>query len=440
MFTYCLVTKGRREFLPSALASLSVALQNEDVQVIIIDNGCPSDISQILSEWCQRSAKRAFYIRFDVNDASAPRVWDALDDFEIDWITFPGDDDVIKSEFLVAARDVIRKNPEVRALASSMRIIDSVGAPTGQLRRPASYSGDELLYLANALHQPPFQFPALFFKFNSIKTPLPKSRYIFDWWLSLNLILGGNFKISEVVAIDYRVHNQQESAVAPNRRKYFEAQVVLSRFINSELFSKYLLELTDQEKLNFWKAVCDKEPLYGDLEFGAAIKLELLLKLSDSTYDSSISGEMIGKHAALKGVFLQEGEVHAFLSAEQSRSTMLPANFRIKVAEGSCAVISRLGQFGSILDVSTSTFFVGCSHAKGNFTYVLNCENTHQSYQEILDLLLVKITNQLEAEGQFDFKITPIERTFVKIFRRAKNKLPNRVFRYSKKMLTRSKS
>jgi hypothetical protein len=435
MFTYCLVTKGRREYLPSALASLSVALQHEDVQVIIIDNGCPMDVSQILSEWCQSSTNRAFYVRFDVNDASAPRVWDALEDFEIDWITFPGDDDVVRPEFLVSARAVIQEKPELTALASSMRIIDSVGTPIGQLREPSDYFEDDLLYLAESIHEPPFQFPALFFKFKSIKTPLPKSRYIFDWWISLNLITNGNFAISKEISIDYRVHNQQESAVAPNRRKYFEAQVVLSRFINSQLFNEYLSKLTDKEKLIFWQAISEKGPIYGDSEFGSALKLEILLKLADSTQDSIVAGEIIGRYAALKGVFLQEDGVHCFLSADHSRSSVLPANFRIEVAEGSCAVVSRLGEFRSSFDASTPTFFIGCTHATEKSAYLLNCAITDRADSEMLDLILVKITAQLEAEDQFEFKITPIERTFVLLIRRVKSRLPKSLFDSSKKLL-----
>ena len=71
MFTFCLVTKGRRDYLPSTLESLRVALGFDDVNIVIIDNGCPSDISHSLKQWCIQFDNRAKYVRFDVNETAA---------------------------------------------------------------------------------------------------------------------------------------------------------------------------------------------------------------------------------------------------------------------------------------------------------------------------------------------------------------------------------
>ena len=233
-FTYCLVTKGREEFLPLSLAPLKTVLLNADVEVIIVDNGCSAEVSEMLRMWCAET--QAKYLRFDLNSPAAPRIWAALKNFDIDWITFPGDDDVICPEFLIPARAIISNDNRLTAIAGSMRIIDSVGNRTGQVRNPLNLNEDKVENIARSLHQPPFLFPGLFIKFDAITMPLPNSRYIFDWWLSLNLICVGNTSTTKEIAIDYRVHKSQESTIAPSRRKYFEAQVVLWRFIDGYEF------------------------------------------------------------------------------------------------------------------------------------------------------------------------------------------------------------
>jgi hypothetical protein len=430
MFTYCLVTKGRKDYLPNALASLTVALQSEDVQVIIVDNGCPADSSEILRKWCEVAGSNAHYVRFDVNDFAAPRIWSALKNFKIEWISFPGDDDVVRSEVLNSARSLIKQNGNLTAIAASMRIIDSIGNPSGLLRYPREQTGDRVHYFATSLHEPPFLFPALFIKFSAISVPILNSRYVFDWWISLNLICLGDIVTIKEIALDYRVHQGQESAVAPSRRKFFEAQIMLSRFIQSEEFENFLVNITDVEKYNFWKSITLNGPVYGDSEFGSAIQLHLLLILSKSIQDAKLSADLIGMYAAHRGTFLREGEVRGLLGIEYPPSSSLAPNFRLTAAEGSCDVVLRLVEFEITPNDSAPSFLIGCTHTKSIAKFNLDCELNHDSAQNALDTLILKITNQLEYQGVFDFKITPVERKVILNLRRVKNKLPMKFFKF----------
>jgi hypothetical protein len=425
MFTYCLVTKGRREYLPSILKSLENALESSDVQVIIVDNGCPMDISEILSKWCAKADERKHYVRFDVNDTSPPRVWNMLRKFEVEWITFPGDDDVIHPEFLQDARDLIGQDKELAAIASSMRIIDSTGHPTGQVREPLEYLGDRIQYLASSFHEPPFLFPGLFFNFRKIVTPLPNSRYIFDWWLSLNLISLGTIAISSKISIDYRVHEDQESALAPNRRKYFEAQIILSRFIQDEVFQNLLSQLSKVDKFKFWKALAARGPIYGDVEYGGSIMLTLTIMIADSMSDSTDSANLLGMFAAESGIFLRSGESNTLLSHKYSNYSVSDGNFRVATAEGTCSKLVQLTKTMNFVDQESTSFTVGCQHSKTSAEFKVDCNLFEISPEGLLDSLIVQITENLELSGALDFKVTPIERRILSLLRSLKKYFPS---------------
>lgn len=425
MFTYCLVTKGRPDYLLNILDSLDTALRSPDVQVIVVDNGCPDDISEVLAKWCNPQGGKKHYLRFDTNDPSAPRVWSALKDFEIDWLTFPGDDDVVHPEFLEHARTLIRSQKDLTAIASSMRIINSDGIPTGLTRMPLEFLGDRVTYLASSFHEPPFLFPGLFVNFSKVAFPLPNSRYVFDWWLALNLISLGPVLSTSEVSIDYRVHADQESFLAPNRRKYFEAQVIFTRFIQGKDFQEFLIQLSDSEKFRFWKSLADRGPIYGDVEHGKALMLALTVMIADSMTDSTSSANLLGMFAGANGAFLRSGESKALLSSKYLDSTFLGSNFRLTTIDGTCSELVSFADSMEVVDDEAIHFTFGCQHSASTGQFKADCKLFQTSPESAIDLLVVQITEKLEMSGTFDFKITPAERRILELLRSLKLFLPS---------------
>jgi hypothetical protein len=438
MFTYCVVTRGREDYLNETLVSLSKAILSDDVQVIIVNNGCKQNIATLLDSWCKEFGDRVHYVEFESNDTSQTRIWAALRKYEIDWITFPGDDDVIQPDFLETARDLISNNPGISAIASSMRIIDSSGKATGQIRLPSKFEGDAVAYMARALHEPPFLWPSLFFKVASIPKNIPPSRFAIDWWFSLNLSCTGLIATSGITSVDYRVHDVQESALAPSRRKYFEASIIISRFIESDEFENFLSGLSDDEKLKFWRNLQLTRPVYGDEEFGSILMFSLALKLADRVSDKSHMVEILGSLARDCGVLLRTGETKPLLRFGADTSYLASANFALEVVEGSCAVIVDIAEINSSANLRVSTNYrIGCRHSVVPVDYSLDCSATGNSAGDRLDQLIVMITTDLEAKGLLSFKITPIERHFVNTFRWAKQKFPQRMVGKLKKSFTR---
>ena len=439
MFTFCLVTKGRRDYLPSTLESLRVALGFDDVNIVIIDNGCPSDISDSLKQWCIQFDDRAKYVRFDVNETAATRAWDTLRTMDIDWISFPGDDDVVRPEFLESLRSSIKDNPTLVATAASMQVIDSAGRHSGEIRRPVEFDGSVTSYLAGALSEPPFLFPALFFKFAVVKGEVPGSRYVFDWWLALNLIISGAIMTTKEVAIDYRVHDGQESALAPKRRKYFEAQIVFSRFIDSSILDGFLLGNSSNENLLFWSGLKKNKPIYQDQEFGNYILARLGEKLAGCTSDKLIANQILGDLASMNGVLLRRGEIRSLSPRTSDTTTVSFANFKLTSADNDCLNLNAL-----ILDSSANyehgaKLVVGCEHSQCHYDFLTDCRVMSDDSAIWLDRLIVKITEEMELGGDLSFTLTPRERRLITITRNMKNRLPNALLNQLKRFLLLSK-
>ena len=424
MFTYCLVTKGRREYLPSTLESLRAALEFSDVNVIIIDNGCPSDISELLLQWCAKIGEQARYLRFDINETAATRVWEALRKFEIDWVSFPGDDDVIHPQFLEKMRFEIESNPSLSAVAASLNVIDSVGIRTGEVRNPREFTGDVPSYFANCISEPPFLFPALFFKFPLVKGDVPTSRYVFDWWLALNLVAAGSILTSKEVAIDYRVHPGQESALAPNRRKFFEAKIVFSRFFQSSVFRSFISSCREEEIREFWAQLRGNRPIYQNREFGDYLFTLIGITLADCVTDIALAIEILGDLAIDNGVLLRHGEIRSIINHAFPESVWTASNFHLEPVGIECQkLISLVAPYNSI-ENRGKKFVVSCTHSRNKGDIEINCEEQIESSTWV-DALIVTITENLESSGSLSFTISPAEKMLISAARRWKVKIPS---------------
>jgi hypothetical protein len=437
MFTYCLVTKGRRDYLPSTLESLSAALEFADVNVIIIDNGCPTDVSELLMQWCAKIGDRTRYLRFEVNETSATRVWKALRSLDIDWVSFPGDDDLIQPRFLEKLRIEIERNRNLTAVAASMKVIDSAGIPTGEVRSPREFTGSIPAYFAHSIGEPPFLFPALFFKFSIVKGEIPTSRYVFDWWLALNLVAAGGILTSNEIAIDYRVHPGQESALAPKRRKFFEAQIVFSRFFQSSTFKNFISSWNKEEIREFWLEVRRCRPIYQDHEFGNYLFTLIGITLADSMTDTFLALEILSDLAIDNGVLLRHGEVSSVSNTVLHDDVDVFANFQLEPAGLECQkLMDLITSFNSNVNPAKS-FVVGCIHSHKEGTFRINCEEQIDSSVWV-DSLIVKITETLESQGKLSFTVSPAERMLISSVRRLKSKLPNSLIVNVKRFVSRT--
>lgn len=427
--TICLLTKGRKEYLEEALSSYEKFIDTGDVDVILLDNGSDLLSKQILLDWKLKHEKKVSYIRNEVNDPGGFTIfWDKLKTFSPDWILNPGDDDILVFDVYQKWVQAVKNNPSLNAFASSAEIIDSSGRATGEIRMP-SINGisDQIELISNSIHQPPFFWPSLFFKFSAIPTPVIHSRFTHDWWIGLNLILKGPIQFTESIGVKYRVHKYQESFQSSNRRKFFEGYNMLITVFNSNEF-KFLLESMTSSELEKLLDLCIiKKPLYSQPEYFLSLIRELaknIIKAKNSKIDSSVA---IEKYVLSAAISTKINDLENIYTGLDSLNIQSLGNIAIIFSENVCENLLSVEKFFN--KNMMNSFQISCRHSIFyRDSILINCEDFDQLKDfEIADVVLLSLDKNLENNGVLNFIMTPFERELIRFYRSLKLKIPNLV-------------
>lgn len=438
--TICLVTRGREKYLDQILGSFEPLLQDGDISVLIIDNGATPDVTERLTAWQSLNLKSVKVIRFEVNDTRPPKFWSELVRQGVDWTVFPGDDDEFRPEIINEWKIAVLQNPELVAFAASAEIMDADGKLTGEFLKPsAGRYQSRLQQVAFALHEPPFVWPSLFLRVSRIPKPVPNSRFAFDWWISINLLIAGDVIISDSLGINYRVHPEQDSFSVPYRRKYFEAQFWIDDFLRSEDFLVWVKGLSDLEKLDFYKSVMIAKPIYGDPNFSRVLIETLTKAIMKSVNSPDLEQEFMALHAYENGVLLKDGEVKNLVHGFQDISKTHPGNLNVQFNADACELL-RLASNLLIGSANALKVHVSCQHSKKlPNSVVVNCEKFVAGKSDVnADMIVNTITANFESQNRLNLTLTSGERALVNLLRRWKNKLPP-VFRQLMKRLKNSR-
>ena len=437
--TICLLTKGREKYLEQILRSFEGALKDTAVRFLILDNGSPLSVGQRLQAWQETNAESVKIIRFEVNDSRPSVLWQHLYNNDVDWVIFPSDDDEFKPEIIDVWRDALSRKPNIVAFATSAAVINEKGDLTGDVLIPSAFISSGLKRTAGALHEPPFHWPSLFLRLSKLPKELPNSRFVFDWWIGIQLLLAGEVEISESIGLNYRVHPEQESFLAPLKRKYFEAQVWLVDLLASEQFKDWAIGLTDAERIEFWQFVSARKPIYGDPIFSRPVIATLYRELERIMISRESSMKLAGDFALLNAVLLKDGETKNLIRGIPPLTTEDRGNVRFIVQTDVCNEISMAASliFGTEL---SEKFSVSCNHSSNGSSEIrFDCSKLFPGYPTInADLLINDLSSFYEKRNDSDFTLTGGERLMINLLRTWKKRLPPFVQRSLKRLKTNS--
>ena len=424
--TICLQTMGREKYLDQILRSFEGALLDPLVSVVILDNGAPNSVSQRLKVWQENKPDAIRVIRLEENDSRQSGAWHALFSGVEDWVIFPSDDDEFRPEIIMEWQSALTRNPNLVAFASAAAVMDEAGALTGEVRRPAlPINSSKIEQISTAFHEPPFHWPSLFFRRSKLPLVLPNSRFAFDWWVGIHLLLAGEVQVTDSIGINYRVHSEQESVLAPLRRKYFEAQVWLEDILRGNQFGDWFHTLNDASKLELWNRMNVTKPIYGDLFFSKSI-IEILYKQLLPTMKYSESAiQMTDDYALSHGVLLRDGETKHLMQDFLPLNLLILGNVRLEVDFVTCEDI----QVASTLirgSESATIFRLYCGHSlKRSNGFKFDCSKLHHGDAAInADLIINELTSYFEKRNDFELTLTGGERIMVSILRKWKHRLP----------------
>ena len=396
--TICLITKGRDQYFSSMARAIEECLLDPKVNLLIIDNGSKPLMKEKIEKWAF-GLSRTELVRLEKNETSAALIWREIFKRDLDWALFPSDDDIIEPQIINEWRDAVKTNTAINAFASSLSLIDGNGLKTGEVITPSCASKHGVGRLAAAFHEPPFLWPGLFLRVTQLPKNLPSSRYVFDWWVGIQLLISGEVECTNSIGANYRVHQDQESKSVNSRRKYFEALICLDELVTSSLFATRLSRMNYGEKLNFWESLVNSPPIYGDKTFSQILLASFYRKILESCELLSEKAEFANRFALYNGVLLRQGQVPSIMSGERNSSSLLPGNFNLIVVQGSCREIQDIADSVNSESAPFSRR-VGCFHSKKDLTFlILDCHSLKMlELESAADELTMIVSNDYERK------------------------------------------
>jgi hypothetical protein len=363
-----------------------------------------------------------------------------LKENNVDWVVCPSDDDEMRFEIIADWENALNQNPNMVGFAASAAIMNENGDLTGEIIGPsASRYKSAIEQIAGGFYEPPFHWPCLFLRASSLPAVTPPSRYAFDWWLGLRLLIAGAVVTSDSIGVNYRVHPQQESFLAPLRRKYFEAHIWLSDLANSQDFFRWIQSLNDLERVRFWDQLLKSLPIYGDSDFSRPILNTIYTSLMKTSISAQTAIEIASRYAFSTGVLLKNGEVKNLISQLPPLLSSMEGNINVRSSVNVCDKL----KFACEKITSESAihqYVVSCMHGKKSAgAIVIDCDNLHEGLNEVnADLIVSQITEFLEESGTLSLIITSGEKILIQTFRKWKNRMPKFLRMYLRALKSRS--
>lgn len=420
-----LITKGRRQHIQECLDSIANCLKTDRYQALIFDNGSIGDSARIINEWATVNSVEV--IRYETNEPRFNRVFHELKRRGLGWVVFPGDDDKILVEGLNEICDKFALNKEVEAIAASVSTIDGGGKNLKKTRFSVkNINATNTSQLAQALSEPPFLWPAFIFKANLLPDYLPSSRFAWDWSIFLHFILRNTVLTSTTQIIEYREHIAQESNLAGLNRKYLENAFWMIEFIDSEEFVSWINTQSEIDLMNFIEYLLKYKPIYFDQSYSKIIVFLIFKTILATTSSVNLKAKCIFELSHTFGVFLHEKEICNFVSIPFNFRLDCTQNFNIEFAPDVCEEVSRVS-YRFKANKYIQKVHISCRHAGGKKRgfLVLDCNRlTNLSEDDRIDLILVKINEFFESQGENEKKITPGEYFIISFIRRIRNLVP----------------
>lgn len=440
ILTVCIVTKGREEFLAQLLESLDALVEHPNVQVLIVNNGTGPKIARVLNSWRNSKESGAEIINAKNNSQALSTYWAEIQSKSSPWVIFPGDDDILFPTIVDSWLQAIEENPDLVGYAFSAGKVIGDKPGRGQVIHPASLQIDSPgIRLAQAMHEPPFIWPALIFRQDVIPSVIPGARYVLDWYISLLLLMKGQVKTDRQKGLAYTVHGGQESSVVSTQRKFFEGAYWMSALIDSQDFRNWLIHLTETEVLMFWSEILKRPPIYNDLMSGSKVVFLLARKILEISSSPIVEDSILNSLALKNGVILKRGDVGSFLSSPNQDKSLSESNILVNVCSSSCHKFKMATLSFSNGKETENNLFIKCQHTpRSTRGYLIDCSKLVFDDETNGDLVGMEISKIFEKSNRFIPALSPSEKLVLKVLAKLRPKIPSFV-RYKIKKFTNSR-
>ena len=244
------MTYNRADFLMELLNSIFTLKKSwlDQIEIVVIDNGSTDETWKTIEKYTNRT--NFISEKFSHNLRGSARYLELINRANGDFIIFPGDDDIFKTEALSEAVKFLGEFGESYSLvAFGANTINEQGKSNlFTYRPPNKYSRDTIA--AKLLIDSVFWMPCTIVKTNVLKNKSdPSTITAFDWWIWINGVIKGEIKFFDTDLISYRQHDGQEQKSFLKLNWEIDSLLMLNRELESD-FGRYIKGLIE-DKTNF---------------------------------------------------------------------------------------------------------------------------------------------------------------------------------------------
>ena len=250
VLSICVLTYNRPQFLMELLNSIFTLDKSslDQIEIIVIDNGSTDETWKTLDKYSNQT--NFISERFLENKRGSASYLELINRANGDFVMFPGDDDVFKTNALSGAIKFLgdfRENYSLIAFGADT--INELGKSNlFTYRPPSKYSRDKIA--AKLLVDSVFWMPCTIVKTSIIKNKSdPLTVTAFDWWIWINGVINGELKFFDLELISYRQHEGQEQRSFLKLNWEVDSLLMLNRELDSD-FGRYISGLLEN-KTNF---------------------------------------------------------------------------------------------------------------------------------------------------------------------------------------------
>ena len=416
--TVVLVTQPARvDYFAESLECIAEALEKHlELELLVIFNGKSDSGEDKLKPIQDAFPTRVSSRIIEVNNPMPDSFFKIIREENLRWIHMPGDDDLVIPKAYSAFFDLMSEENSYVAVGFSAIAVNSEGTPSGKVLKPLDFNNERKeRILAVALHKPLFVWPSLIFDATVVPETLFSSRFVFDWWIGIQLTLAGSVQTELKPLVKYRVHENQESFHAPEARKRFEAEIMLHSILTEDAFWKVLRSFDDLQL--FFNEINKHQPVFADPHFGGSIYCTIINKFpAISSLASTVTRTYIGRFASTHNAFLNMSQFPSKSAALNSPDQVM--NFQGDVLNGTCEKVAQslnriLGWQGPFLAS------IGCNHSRHTnipttYSVIVDCGDLTSIMPKEIDSLVIQqlevsINQKLENESH----LAPWERSLI---------------------------
>jgi len=218
------------------------------IEIIVIDNGSTDETWKTLDKYSNQT--NFISERFLENKRGSASYLELIKRANGDFVIFPGDDDVFKTNVLSEAINYLGEfGKNYSMIAFGADTINEHGKSNlFTYRPPSKYSRDKIA--AKLLVDSVFWMPCTIIQTAILKNKSdPSTVTSFDWWIWINGIINGEIKFFDSDLISYRQHEGQEQKSFLKLNWEVDSFLMLGRELESG-FGRYVSDLVDN-KTNF---------------------------------------------------------------------------------------------------------------------------------------------------------------------------------------------